>query len=610
MNRKGQMPVRFLVAFVFALSIFFAAGAQAGWIEIPGENVNPAIAFDAAANDWVVGWRHMVTYPHARIYASRVAELGSALDPGGIVLSDGSNQAFSAHSASSPNRTLVVWYEGGLVFGRILENGSPIGDAFQVSEVGIGGELRIDVAWGNGSFLVVFQDDSYSTGYNIVGQMVDEDGTLVGSTITIAQGVSSNPVMRPAVASNGSNWLVAYEYNTGLSNVQICIASRVVGFDGTVEGDNSCVSPGISGRPSLATAGSGYLLSFCWNDFDPVDGWRPVYMTQSVGSDGVPQGGANVLWSDPFSWKTYNEPKIACGSANCLITVGHFESFDGGRDIVGQFTDLTGVPNGDRFNIAVFSDGPSGVYSWSHAFSAFDPSTDRVLVVWSEGSYLESVVNGAVYTAPDTEITPTFPISADCNGCFVDGVCYDEAAACDDGLYCTATDTCTSGVCSGADSPCPEGWFCSELSNQCFADEETPIDLITFEADAEDTTVLLTWETATERDMAGFHLLRSRVDNGGYERVTSSLIPSEGDAFTGASYEFTDESVDEGTYYYKLEAIDLTGASEFFGPVEATVEAEPEFGCGMADSRMNAVMLVVMAAIGMLIWSRRRYPQT
>ena len=148
-------------------------------------------------------------------------------------------------------------------------------------------------------------------------------------------------------------------------------------------------------------------------------------------------------------------------------------------------------------------------------------------------------------------------------------------------------------------------------SNQgSFLDEEpedtTAIELVSFGAESVGNTVHLTWITGTERDTAGFHLVRSRVEAGGYERVTGAIIPAEGDEFTGASYEFIDDTVDEGTWYYKLEAVDLTGTSEFFGPVDVTAEAEPEFGCGMADSGAGAGVLAVMAAIGMLIWSRRR----
>ena len=112
-------------------------------------------------------------------------------------------------------------------------------------------------------------------------------------------------------------------------------------------------------------------------------------------------------------------------------------------------------------------------------------------------------------------------------------------------------------------------------------DEQTPIELISFEAEALEDAVLLSWETATEKDNAGFNLYRSDSANGSYERITSSMLPAEGNEFTGASYEFTDGDVEAGnTYYYKLEDVSIYGVSTFHGPVEVTLENEPQFGCG------------------------------
>ena len=111
-------------------------------------------------------------------------------------------------------------------------------------------------------------------------------------------------------------------------------------------------------------------------------------------------------------------------------------------------------------------------------------------------------------------------------------------------------------------------------------DEQTGIELVSFEAEADEFEILLTWETASETENAGFHLWRSRMEADGYARVTISLIPAEGDAFTGSSYEWMDGSLSEGTYYYKLEDVDVFGNSTFHGPVNATVEDEPMFGCG------------------------------
>ena len=112
--------------------------------------------------------------------------------------------------------------------------------------------------------------------------------------------------------------------------------------------------------------------------------------------------------------------------------------------------------------------------------------------------------------------------------------------------------------------------------------EETPIELISFEAESLDDAVLLSWETATEMDNAGFFLWRMKFEAGDYFKITSELIPAEGNQFTGASYEFVDGDVEEGaTYYYKLEDVDYYGNSSFHGPIEITIETEePQFGCG------------------------------
>ena len=126
----------------------------------------------------------------------------------------------------------------------------------------------------------------------------------------------------------------------------------------------------------------------------------------------------------------------------------------------------------------------------------------------------------------------------------------------------------------------PEG-ILSALDPVCAPLEYTAIELVSFAAEEDSGAVRLSWETATEPDNAGFHLLRARAAGGEYQRITSSLLPAEGDETGGAQYEWIDEDVEAGgAYWYKLEDIDLHGASAFYGPVEVTVEAEPFFGCG------------------------------
>jgi hypothetical protein len=72
--------------------------------------------------------------------------------------------------------------------------------------------------------------------------------------------------------------------------------------------------------------------------------------------------------------------------------------------------------------------------------------------------------------------------------------------------------------------------------------------------------VILTWTTESEVETAGFHVYRATAEEGPYERVTRSLIPSSGDPFTRSNYEFRDTGVEPGqTYYYQLEELETTG---------------------------------------------------
>jgi hypothetical protein len=99
----------------------------------------------------------------------------------------------------------------------------------------------------------------------------------------------------------------------------------------------------------------------------------------------------------------------------------------------------------------------------------------------------------------------------------------------------------------------------------------TAITLVSFEASASESEVRLTWETAAEIDNEGFNIWRSETADGSYVKLNSSLIPAQGNADTGASYEYADTGVVRGmTYYYKLEDVDLHGVSTFHGPVSAT----------------------------------------
>lgn len=126
------------------------------------------------------------------------------------------------------------------------------------------------------------------------------------------------------------------------------------------------------------------------------------------------------------------------------------------------------------------------------------------------------------------------------------------------------------------------------------SDVPTLVNLVSFTATPSRNGILLEWETASEIDNAGFHIWRSDTAEGTYTQITNELIPAQGEPSMGAEYEYEDTDVarkvftrhDKNrnrvyifqdlaqgrTYYYKLEAIDNAGVSEFFGPVSADVK--------------------------------------
>ncbi|CAN2045008.1 hypothetical protein GMMP13_1670001 [Candidatus Magnetomoraceae bacterium gMMP-13] len=100
------------------------------------------------------------------------------------------------------------------------------------------------------------------------------------------------------------------------------------------------------------------------------------------------------------------------------------------------------------------------------------------------------------------------------------------------------------------------------------------VELISFTATACQNHIVLEWETATEIDTLGFHILRSDSIGGEYTRINKQIIPSTGFAASGDHYFYIDNNVLPGkTYYYQLEDIDNT--SHFSDPV-ASEEWRPE----------------------------------
>jgi streptogramin lyase len=97
------------------------------------------------------------------------------------------------------------------------------------------------------------------------------------------------------------------------------------------------------------------------------------------------------------------------------------------------------------------------------------------------------------------------------------------------------------------------------------------VTLANFSATGGDGVVVIEWETESEINSAGYNIWRATGEGwktGDYSTVvklTDPIIPAAGDGNSnGASYSYTDSSVEPGsTYYYLLEDVDFGGESTY-----------------------------------------------
>jgi hypothetical protein len=80
--------------------------------------------------------------------------------------------------------------------------------------------------------------------------------------------------------------------------------------------------------------------------------------------------------------------------------------------------------------------------------------------------------------------------------------------------------------------------------------------------------ITICWRTESEVNTAGFHVWKSEGVDNNYKRITTSMIPGQGNSSTAHEYSYSDKEVQQGVlYWYKIEEIPMEGSSTFYGPI-------------------------------------------
>ena len=100
-------------------------------------------------------------------------------------------------------------------------------------------------------------------------------------------------------------------------------------------------------------------------------------------------------------------------------------------------------------------------------------------------------------------------------------------------------------------------------------DSSLPVTLSILQAGCTDHGIVISWQTQSEIECAGFYVWRSFSKSSGYERITPVLIKSKGSGAQGAEYSYTDRRIEERDYYYQIEEVSICGNRVYYGPVHA-----------------------------------------
>jgi len=122
------------------------------------------------------------------------------------------------------------------------------------------------------------------------------------------------------------------------------------------------------------------------------------------------------------------------------------------------------------------------------------------------------------------------------------------------------------------------------LANDDLKDVSLPVQMASFTAAyAPESGVELNWTTASETNCLGFHILRANKANGDFERVTTALIPGQGNSSEYRDYSFIDRSAEwDNDYYYMIHELTIEKGEDskaFYGPIGiSTSQAPASFG--------------------------------
>ncbi len=105
------------------------------------------------------------------------------------------------------------------------------------------------------------------------------------------------------------------------------------------------------------------------------------------------------------------------------------------------------------------------------------------------------------------------------------------------------------------------------------SDQTCPVELSSFDAAVTQSNfVQINWTTESESDLLGYNVLRNTTNNLNEAISINAEYINANNSASQSQYSYIDPEVEcDCTYYYWLESVEMSGATQFHGPVSVTV---------------------------------------
>ena len=379
----------------------FAVNSDPGTQDL-GDVVHNA---DPASNDYLVVWYDMAqTAVEGQLLDEAGSPIGSLL-----AIADSSSEPRAAYN-SNRNSYMVVFQDNAVwgdanVAGRAIAADGSMDPRFDISTAA-SSQTMPAIAFNSTApgYLVVWQDgrDQATTGNDIYGQRIDEDGNTQGGEITVCNSGEGQfePVL--AYSPDSNQYLVAWDDDRNSAASSTDVYGQRVKADGSLADQGNFVisnAPGAQYLGSVAYGGALYQYLAVWGDHR--SGRWDIY-GQRLHWLGLPTG--NEFGVSAAS-EGHEEPDIAYNSTEqeYLIVWADDRDGDGEADIWGQRYSAAGRPLGQNFAVREESGNET------NAVVTYNPADNNYLVVWEDET--EGDVEGQILTAQGGPIDQAFNIA-------------------------------------------------------------------------------------------------------------------------------------------------------------------------------------------------------